>query len=473
MGSLSASLLGAANALDAYQYALGVSQNNIDNASTPGYAKQQVVLQSRAFDPSTGLSGGVDRGELVNSRDLLAERNVWEQAAAQGDASARNQALSGIEAALPVSEGSGIPGALNAFFNDVSAWSASPNDGSIRQAVLDSANAVVQSFGSTAAALANVAQSTDQSIQDTVGQVNRLSTELSNLNAEIHRGGQKDAGLEAQIYSTLESLSSLVDLTVLPQQDGTLSVSLAGGAPLVIGSSSYALKATNAPASAQTIDQNAPPHAAIRAADGSDITGQIHSGKLHGLLQTRNVTLPGIIGDSTQPGALNELAQGMALRVNQIVGQATDVNQATSGFFLTDPTQPASAAANLAMDPAVTGSSLATADRNGVPNGIPLALAALANPRSGADQIHNVSYTVFYGNTAAQIGRGVNQAQNDQDLTTQTLAQARSSRQSVSGVSLDAEAITILQFQQAYQAAAKLVSTLDNLTQTIINMIQP
>jgi flagellar hook-associated protein 1 len=474
MGSLTASLFGAASALDVFQYALGVSQNNIDNASTPGYARQQAVLQAMPFDPSTGLAGGVSPGQLVDSRDLFAERDVWQQAAAQGDASAQSEVLTAIQNALPVSANGGIPGALNTFFSDVSAWSASPNDSNIRQAIMNDAGALVQSFQTTAAGVHNVSQSTDQSIRDTVNQINQLSSQLSSLNAAVGQGGQHDAGLQAQIYSTLESLSGLVNISVLPQPDGTVNVMVSGGAALVVGKQSFALTATAAQAPAQNpVDSQAPPHAVIQAADGSDIISQITSGTLAGLLQVRNVTIPGLLGDATQAGALNQLAQTMAQRINTILGQGSVSPGVPSpgGLFLTDPDHPCSAAANLALDPAMSASQLPAIDENGVPNGIPLQLAALANPQQAADEVNGVSYTQFYGNTAASMGRQINQAQSDQDVASQLVAQARSMRQNSSGVSLNQEAINILQFQQAYQAAAKLVTTLNSLTQSVINMI--
>jgi len=114
---------------------------------------------------------------------------------------------------------------------------------------------------------------------------------------------------------------------------------------------------------------------------------------------------------------------------------------------------------------------LPATDQKGVPNGVPLALAALAQPQQAADEIDSVSYMTFYGNAAAQVGRQLNQAQSDQDLATQTLSQAQSLRQTEQGVSLNEEALRVLQFQQAYQATAKLVSTLASLTQTVIDMI--
>jgi flagellar hook-associated protein 1 FlgK len=474
MSSLSATLLGASSALNAFQYALSVTQNNIDNASTPGYARQTVDLQADPFDPALGLAGGVSQGPLADSRDLTAENDVWLQASAQGDASAQSNALAAVQDAVPVSQGGGIPAALNTFFSDVSAWSAAPTDGGARQNVILAASSLAQSFQTTAAAVASASQSASQNIDDTVGQINRLTGQVASLNADTQNGGQHDEGLQAQLYSSLETLSGLVNISVLQQPGGTVNVTLSGGAALVMGGQAYALTAGNAAAAGQSADPQAPPDIDIQAADGSVVNGQITSGSLHGLLQVRNVTIPGLIGDAGQPGALNTLASSLAGTVNQIVSQGSvSVGGPASGIglFTFDASSPSAAASTLAVDPNMTASQLPAIDQNGVPNGVPLALGALANPHQAADEIDSVSFTTFYGNAAALVGFRLSQAQGNQTMTAQTLAQAQSMRQSASGVSLDAEATNILQFQEGYQAVAKMVTTLDTLTQSLIDMI--
>jgi flagellar hook-associated protein 1 FlgK len=69
------------------------------------------------------------------------------------------------------------------------------------------------------------------------------------------------------------------------------------------------------------------------------------------------------------------------------------------------------------------------------------------------------------------VGTQFNQAQTNQTTTAQTLAQAQSMRQTDSGVSLDAEAINVLQYQAGYQAIAKMVTTIQTLLQSVIDMI--
>lgn len=226
MGSLNTALSGAASALDAFQYALNVSQNNIDNASTPGYARQVATLEAAPFDPAAGLAGGVAQGPVLDSRDLLDEADVWQQASAQGAATAQSDALTNLQNALPTSTGSGIPAALTNFFSAASAWSVAPNDGTTAQAVIDAAGSLAQSFQSTAVAVDTVSQSVTQGIGDTVNQINDLTGQLANLNAAVASGGQHDAGLSAQIYNTLESLAGLVNIQAMPQADGTMQVTL-------------------------------------------------------------------------------------------------------------------------------------------------------------------------------------------------------------------------------------------------------
>jgi flagellar hook-associated protein 1 FlgK len=106
-----------------------------------------------------------------------------------------------------------------------------------------------------------------------------------------------------------------------------------------------------------------------------------------------------------------------------------------------------------------------------VSNGIALRLAALASPTSAADEINGYSYAEFYGNIASVVGRQSQDAQTQLAVQQQTVAQARNLRSQASGVNLDEEAATMVEFQRAYSATSKMVSILDELTQATINML--
>jgi flagellar hook-associated protein 1 FlgK len=472
MGSLTSALLGSSRSLDAFQFALNVTSGNIENASTPGYATQAVNLIAEPYDTGTSVAGGVFAGPSVDSRDLLAEREVWQQAGLQGDASAQSDALAAVQNAMPIGSGAGIPAALNTFFSDVSAWSVAPTSGSAQQNVLVSAGALAQSFQATAAAVAAASPAVTGNINSTVDQINKLTGQISAVNAEIQNGGSGNPGLDATLYSSIESLSGLVNINVLQQSGGSVNVTLSSGAALVMGSQSYALSAGNAPAPAGSADPLASPDIDIQASDGSVVTSQITSGTLAGLLQVRNVTIPGLIGDPSQPGALNSLASTLADAVNSIVNAgSTTAGGAPTGIdlFTYNANSPSAAASTLAINPNMTAAQLGAVDANGVSNGVPLDIAALANSTPAA--LGSLTYTTFYGNTAGQVGSALSSAQNNQTMSAQSLAQAQSMRQTDSGVSLDAQAVAVLQFQAGYQAIAKMVSTIQTLMQSLIQMM--
>ena len=106
-----------------------------------------------------------------------------------------------------------------------------------------------------------------------------------------------DPGQDAQLYSALDNLSQLTNFSTVTQADGTVTVLLGGGSPLVIGSQQYALSAASSSTGAQVLDSQ-----------GNDITSQITSGQLGGLLDVRNRVLGSMLGNSAQTGTLNQFA---------------------------------------------------------------------------------------------------------------------------------------------------------------------
>ena len=130
-------------------------------------------------------------------------------------------------------------------------------------------------------------------------------------------------------------------------------------------------------------------------------------------------------------------------------------------------------AATLAVDSALTPDQLAAIDPGPpyVSNGTALNLAGLGNPLNAANQIDSFSFTEFYGSLAAGVGRQLSDAQDQKDIQKQLLTQAQSLREQVSGISLDEQAVLLIQFQRAYQANAKLITVLSDLTLVAVNLL--
>ena len=131
-----------------------------------------------------------------------------------------------------------------------------------------------------------------------------------------------------------------------------------------------------------------------------------------------------------------------------------------------------SIAHTLSVNPALEPAMLDAVEPGPPPvaNGKALQLAALATPSGPADKLDGVSFTEFYAKIATRVGSDLNDAKFDQDSQTLLLAQVAEFRNRLSGVSLDEEAIQIVQFQRAYQASARMVSVIDELLQTAVNL---
>lgn|SRR5574340_52724 len=480
--SLFSALRASSEALQVFTRSLDVVQNNVGNASTPGYARQIQTVVSLPFDPALGLSGGIRPLNLISTRNQYAEEAVRRQVQREGLFDQKQANLSILEAGFDISGNGGIPAALSKLMSSFSGWSANPNDGVLRRTVIDRAQDLAHAFQTTHSFLSQGAADMDSQIRGTVDEINKLAGRLRDLNVARRDSQGTDAGLDADFHATLEQLSELVDVQALQQSDGSYMVLLAGQTPLVVGNSQYPIGTViEVPQNPPPANPSGPPTASIVDSSGANITAQVGMGKLAGLLQVRNGTLAGLIGDSSQPGELNRMAASLADRINGLLlsGNISDGPPPVPGapLFQYDTTDPTRAAATLDLDPGMLGvdgpDKLAAIDPGPpyVSNGIALKLASLAQPADDSGKLDGVSFAEFYGGIAAGLGAELADTRQALDVQKQLVSQARDFRQQSSGVSLDEEAVRLLEYQRAYEASARMISVLNELTQTLINTV--
>jgi flagellar hook-associated protein 1 FlgK len=476
MPDLFSALHSTASTLNAYTSALQVIQNNVSNASTPGYAKQQQTLYSLPFDLSSGLVGGVRAGEVQSSRNDYADQAVRRQNTLLGQSQQDVNSLTSLQTYFDISGTTGIPSALNNLFDAFSGWAQSPDDAVERQTVIERAQDVATAFQQSAQNLGGAASDAEHQIGETVSTVNQLTANLRDYNLQILAGQQNDPGLDAQIHSTLEDLSQYVSFTTVAQHDGSISVLMNGQTPLVVGDRQYQISAVQIQPADPAYPQGRPP-VELLASDGTDITASTTGGQLGSLLTFHNQTIASYLGDANQQGDLNALAQQFADRVNQLLeaGNSSDGPPAVAGvpLFSYDTTNPNNVAGTLSVASGMTGDQLAAIDPGPpyVANGTALALSALEKPQSAADEIGGESYTQYYGALAARVGNLLSNANNQLAVQQSAVAQAKSLQQQLSGVSLDEEATLMIQYQRGYEANARMLSVLDQLTQDTINIL--
>jgi flagellar hook-associated protein 1 len=454
MGTLSTSLINSADALQVYSDALDVIQNNVTNANTPGYVEQTPTLVAQPFDLTTGAPGGVGLGPTQSSRNQYAEQNVRTEQTAYSYDQQQVSDLSTAQNYFSLSTTSGIGPDISSLFNSFSALSVTPNDTVARQTVLNDATTVAQDFNDAASGLLSQANNLQQATTSTITAINQLGGTIAELNSQhsLDSTGQVDAGVDAQLNSSLDQLSQYVNFSVLQQPDGEISVYLGGQTPLVLGQQSYAIQG-----------DFSTPQTAILSSSGTDITDQLTGGQLGAQLNDSNNVLPSYVS------GLNTLAQTLADQVNGALNQGIDENGAapTTNLFSYDATT--GAALTLAVSP-LTPDQIAAATP-GAPggNGNALAVAALAN----SPVVGGYTFAQAYGNLGGQVGSDLSTAQNNSTTDQSLLSQAQSLRQQVSGVSLDSEAVNLMQYERSYDAISKMLGVLTSLTLDVVNLLPP
>jgi flagellar hook-associated protein 1 FlgK len=249
MGNLFSVLNSASQSLQAFEQAIDVTQNNVSNANSPGYAEQVPQFISQDYDTVTGVNSGGVKEVTQDTRSTYADTAVQQQLSLQGMYQQLQTTLTPLENVFDVSSSSPIPSALNQLFQSFSAWSTQPTNTNYQSAVIDAAQQVGSAFQQAAVQLGQIQTSSTDDIQTTVAQINQDATAIQSYNQAMGQNSQPNAGLSAQLESTLENLSGLANIQVLQGSGGTVTVLLGGQTALVEGTQVNAIQAVNNTAS--------------------------------------------------------------------------------------------------------------------------------------------------------------------------------------------------------------------------------
>ena len=453
MSSLNASLATALSGLIAEQGAIAVTTNNVANVNTPGYSRQQAILVTSdpvVIDPLT-FGTGVTLQSVESIRDPILESQIQQQTQAQGQYDTLTAALQQTQVNFTTSAND-VGTEISNFFASINELSANPASLPTRQGVLTAAGNLASSFNSTAGNLTQQQSSLDLSVVQTVSQINQLSQQIADLNGQVSRlqnVGENAGSFIDQRQTAIDQLSALVDVTVIPS-DNTLTLTTANGAPLVSGQQSFQLQTQSTLAGLHDV-----------YSQGKDITSQITSGQLGGTLAARDQEIPAF---QTQ---LDTLAAGLANAVNTVQDGGYDLNgNKGTNLFTPPPANGVGAAASLSV--AITDPALIAASSDGTAGSNGNAEKMYALSTQGI--ISGQTPTDYYSGIVFNIGNATANALAEQNASTQVLQQLNDQRAAVSGVSLNEEAANLVQYQDAYQASAQVITAIDNLMNAVVQM---
>jgi flagellar hook-associated protein 1 FlgK len=568
MSGITAILDNASRALLAEQLGVEVTGHNIANVNTPGYCRQSVNYVTAYPEPSPWgpLGRGVAVDGIERAFDPFITARLNDKSSMLSDYQTRSSALEQVATFFNETQDGGINDLLSQYFAAWQDLADNPSGAGERQTLVNQGLNLTDAFNSRADQLVQERLNLLQQIGPTINEINGHSANIARLTREIvatESDGHTANDLRDQQQLEIAKLSQLIGVKTYTTGDGTISVTLSNGLPLVQGVLSFNLTSQlNATDNIDLIWQGPGGH--NENIDTSILSG----GKLAALIQTRDQVIP------EYQQELDQLAKAIVVEVNNQHSQGTglDLFSQTKGTYqVTDPTATLATALPLG-ELIVNGSFQINIDRDGAPlvsgtiaidpslslndvvqsintdpvlggyltasvednslkivanaandtfgfaaddshaltalgvntfftgdkaytfgvnawvldnpslvaagqfdatgahavgdNRNALALSALENAAVGPA---GLTFSDAYQRLVTNLGLVAQDAGNQETFYQGLVDQLSQMRDSVSGVNLDEELTNLVKFQRSYQAAAKLISTADELYQTLLD----
>jgi len=462
MGGLSGINSIALSGLSVDEAALNVTSNNIANVNTPGYTRETLDVAESTPETVGQISygTGVTLQGIKSVRDNILTSRIAEENGQQTQSQGYVNTMTQVEAMFNDDSGSGLQSVLSGFYNSLSSLSTNPTSSSLRESVITSAQNLASAFNQDSTNLQTISTSLDNQVSADLSQVNSLTSQIAQLNVQIgeanaasNSGSNSDTAgmLQDQQSQLVQTLSGLIGTQVTQTTNGMITVSTANGTALVAGNQSFVLQGQTGTTTGH-----------LDVYSGStNITSSLSGGDIAGLIQARD---KGIAGVQSQ---LDTLAAGISNTVNAQSTAGYDASGVAGvDLFTAPPASGAGAAATMAVNikqpsQIAAASTVAAGDGSNALAMANLQSAAMTNGQNPID---------YYSNLVSTVGNDVSEATSQNTAQGLVLQQLQQQQSSESGVSLDEEAVNLIQYQQAYQASARVISTVSTLITTLMSM---
>ncbi|MDO9423176.1 MAG: flagellar hook-associated protein FlgK [Methylobacter sp.] len=317
-GLLATSLTG----LMAAQRSLETVQHNISNVNTEGYSRQRVELATNParFTGDGYIGQGVNVTNVTRSYDQFINKQLSSSLSAFGDVDRYHRLATYVDNIM-ADPSTGIAPVMNRFFNAINEVADDPSSVPARQVMLSEAEILTQSFNTMSGRFEQIRTQNNNDMIAMVNDINSYATAIANLNVQIADGIGKSQGLKQpndlldQQDALIAKLSEIVNVSVLPQQNGSSSIFIGNGQALVLGGSTSTFTTMQS-----TFDLNRL-EIGLKTTNGvMEISNQISGGSLAGSLRFRDEVL-----DPAQQ-KLGRVAAGLAMEINALHEKGFDLS---------------------------------------------------------------------------------------------------------------------------------------------------
>ncbi|WP_100401656.1 flagellar hook-associated protein FlgK [Bacillus sp. FJAT-42315] len=487
------------------QSALYTTGHNISNANTPGYTRQRINFQTTLPYPGIGMNRpqipgqmgtGVEAGSVQRVRDSFLDLQFRGQNQTLGYYEAKASSLSQMEGILNEFSTDGISKVMGQFWQSLQDLSGNPENRGPRTVVLERGKAVADTFHYVYNSLTTIKKDLANEIGVSVTEVNSLLKQISEINkqiGEIEPHGYLPNDLYDQRDVLVDQLSKYVNIKVEKVPSG------GNASPIAEGQYNIKLIGADGTEQGDLVVEDIPSVIGMDPATDSDGDGVLDTptgnvtnvtlngaqisvsdfskGKLKGIIET--------FGYGADQGAypemlkkLDKMAYEFATEFNKQHGLGVDFNGVDGKPFFDGVTSEAGAAANIFV--AITDpNEIAAATK---PSSPPVPPAPPVDQGDGSNALAlskvkekplaglgSATIDSFYQGMIGRLGVETQEAKRQAANSGILLQSIEGNRQSISSVSLDEEFTDMVRFQHAYNAAARNITTVDEMLDKVIN----
>ena len=434
------------------QASIQVTGRNIANMNTLGYSRQRLDVTPILPEILAGFSlGAAISGEtLVRLREDFTDRQFWNQNSLRWQYDTEESLLQQLEGILPVDTETGLRSMLDEFWGSWNNLANDPESSVARTSVLNKAETLVLTFNRVHLELASFQSSIGTEIDARLDEINLIAAELAKINA-VNPGDNLE--LEDQRVRLIDKLSRLAPIQVI-RSGKSISVTI-GGISVVSATNSIPLEASF------ELDSQGIGVATIKVA-GTNLEVKIATGELGGLLNVYSKDIPDTLDN------LNTLAATLATEVNALHATGFDLNNNTGINFFASTSD---GAATIAVESAIRADSslIASSDATNEPgNG---SLAQAISDLSAAATIGDQSIGEFQRTMVASLGTRIQETRFLRSSQQSVVNHLALKRESVAGVSIEEEMTRLVQLEQSFATASRLVRVADELIRTLLQLI--
>ena len=447
-------------ALSASQKALEVLSHNIANINTEGYRRQDVILKTSRPEGNPAINrkisagqigSGVDVSEIRRMYDHYIDRQMNKELQNSGKWEAGIKSFEQIETILAEPSENGLRSMMDVYWNSWRELESSPEDYSVRKNLVENSKSLCSLLKGTYQKFQNLRNDLNTEVKIKVADINSIANQIKDLNAlikEVSIGGDNPNDLMDKRDLLVNNLNKIINVEIRNTDFNQVDIFI-GGTAVVRENNYYELEAALTPGGYYEVVWK-----------DSARPAQINNGEMFSMLNFRDNYIPDLTG------RLNSISTLLIGQTNAIHSAGYGLDGISSGNDFFTGTGITDIAVNTDFDQNLN------------------LIAAAKNPGQAGDNSNAVEILGIrlqklldggintmdesYNNIIVKIGIEAQQCMRESDNSNLLIGKIKMRQESISGVSLDEELVNMVKYQHAYNAAAKVINTMDELFETIL-----